>query len=109
MLARVVGADRLRMRQERAAPRMTGPIDDPGDAILERLVRYVPARRREYQKRPEQGDVDDGPGLTRAAHRVVRALALAQSVEGGQEIRQRELRRRRLLLDHQVAIGLLLG
>jgi hypothetical protein len=88
---------------------MTGPIDDPGDAILERLVRYVPARRSEDQKRSEQSDVDDGPGLTRTAHRVIRALALAQSVEGRQEIGQRELRRRRLLLDHEIAVGLLVG
>src|SRR5207245_7553748 len=102
-------ADRLRLREERAAARVPGALDDRRDAVLEGLVGNAPAGRCEDHERADEHVIDDRLRLPGTAQGVIRAFALAQSVVRGEEICERDLGRRRLLLDEQVAIRLLLG
>ena len=102
-------AETLGVHEEGAATRVTGPIDDARDPILERLVVDPPARRREHEQRSDERLVDDALGIAGAPHGVVARFALAEAIDGREEVRGRDVGRARFRLDELLAERLLLG
>src|SRR6266550_5780976 len=76
----------MRLLEEGVAARVTGPLDDRVDALLERLVVDPPARRREDRDRTEEGLIHETLRITGAPDGVVTRLALANSIDGGDEV-----------------------
>src|SRR2546429_9896117 len=85
---------------------VTGLLDDPLDALLERLVIDAPACGREDRDRADHRQIDEVPGVAGAPYRVVARLALAKPVHRGEEVAPGDLGRGRLGLDELLSEGL---
>src|SRR5205814_7944537 len=105
-LAALHRADSLRLREQRASARMAGALGDGRDPVEERLIVDPPPRRGEHAERTDEGEVDESLGITGASYRVVAGFALAESVDGREEVARRDLHRRGLGLHQLFAEGL---
>src|SRR5207253_9444511 len=79
--------------QERASPRVAGPLDDRLDALDEGLILDPPACRGEHPERSEEGLIDEALGITRAPYGVIARLAFPHPVVRGHEVAGRDIGR----------------
>src|SRR2546430_17120629 len=65
-LAALHRADSLRLREQRASPRVAGALGDGRDPVEEWLIVDPPPRRGEHAERTAEGEADEALGVTGA-------------------------------------------